>query len=337
MSLVYRKRGRALRIEVAHGRTTRLVVEESGTAHEEGRVFRCESALHDDLFVEALDAQPLERLVRRVREAIAAPLELERLVATDGHARHAFGDERWGDRHARLHVAVVHRPWKRRLLLELGADEPDAIALDDLHETVQAMTAAAPCRSTRVADVVLLSLAAAPLVPLLARLGDRRIQQQPQPFLDRDGDGRPIVRAAADDAGWPPNRFRPSYRHRAVRLPFHVTLPPFGTMTSAAYEAVASLAPPQLVGDGLFQLQLLLRDSGGACVASLRFRSSAIVAAAGAPRWYPIEAGVVATRLLVRDAHVDAALDAALDLARGAERDGVAAAHTVESRRHPLR
>jgi hypothetical protein len=307
----YRKSGHVVRYELAHERAAFVTVRESGIAEERNGVFTVRAAPWGELASPQLHADALHALVASVHARVAAPLRIERLVATHGAARHAFADERgsreWSDEAARLHISIVSATLPLRVLLDLGSTTADAIDLADLEVAAHALAIARPHSLEQNADVVLEPSVAAPLLLLLAREQQRSIpqliEQRECAEMPLDGEGVPVRDSAITAGALLPNVFRPSYRHRPIRLPFHLAMREHGVMRPAPFEAVALTAPPRMEGTTLrLHALLLATDESTAVHAVCSFDVRSIVAAAAPLRWYPIEGGALGSALLVQDA-----------------------------------
>ena len=82
----------------------------------------------------------------------------------------------------------------------------------------------------------------------------------------------------------PPNWYRPSYRVRPVRMPFHLRAKPFGTIDNDAPAGIALVGPRRV-----------LLDDGR--IVSIDLQN---IAAAGEPAlWYPYGAGSFGAELML--------------------------------------
>lgn len=261
MSVAYRKRGRVVRYENG----VLLRVTEAGEAIERGAAFECHP------LPGGLENPPYVDHVLDIARSLQALPNLERLIVSEGLAEHEYGDIRWTETTRRVHLSLAANG-VRALVDAADFDAPEA-----------ARIAAAIARGVREAErprpLRLAPWVAAALLPSL--IGVIEIEQAPAPH---DGRGQPILPLPlADGMQWP-NWFRPSYRVRPRRMPFHLRAKPFGTVDRDAPEAIALLGAQRLLlEDG----RVVSVDPGN-------------ILAAGEPgRWYPHGAGSFGAELML--------------------------------------
>lgn len=277
MRETYRKRGAVARWENG----TLLRVVECGVAVEHGELFECRPESVEP--PAPVDESALLETVRRIEE-IARPLEIERLIVSEGVASHEFGEVRWNDAMRRVHLSLVRGPL--RALLHLGAfDLGDVERLAAaMKRTVESERAAPP--RLRIAPPVV-----AALLPLLAGLAPPNVALV-QTAGAVDGKGVPVADLRIEHEPWPA-WYRPSYRMRPVRMPFDLRLEcEVADIERDRPIAVALLAPP----DGL-TLRLLVDDGREAY--PCRVRVTRIDAVSHERIWYPYGAGAYGAEIML--------------------------------------
>lgn len=278
MSETYRKFGRTLRCENA----VTLSIEESGEAVEDGQFFRCRP-IPRDAELPAIDSAGVEQAVREIEALVQPPLVIERVVVSEGIAEHQFGDRAWRETTRRIHLAIVFRT--SRALIDLGDFD-----LGDVREVTDALMhigdeRAAPPR-VRLAPNV-----AAALLPSLIGVVPPNVHLS-QSVGEFDGKGRRIEPCNAAQQPWP-NWYRPSYRTRPVRAPFHLRAT--STVTQIDVDlprAIALLAPPERL-----QVRALFVERGEVFPATIRV--SRIDAVGEDVRWYPYGAGSFGSEMML--------------------------------------
>ncbi|HEY3053102.1 MAG TPA: hypothetical protein VGK04_06900 [Thermoanaerobaculia bacterium] len=275
---MYRKFGCAVRYE--NGFIVRG--EEAGEAIDDGEPFACHPIAHS-VALPQIDAAPLEHTVREIEALSIAPLSIERLVVSEGIAEQQFGARRWRETTRRIHLSLACRTI--RALIDLGDFD-----LEELRAIAEALPNAGDERGTPPRVVLAPSVAAA-LLPTLVGLAppNVRLWQSAGGF---DGNGEPIEQRQLAEPPWP-NVYRPSYRSRPVRAPFHLRAT--CDVTSIEDElprAIALLAPP----DGLV-LRVLCVDRREVFPTSIRV--ARIDAIATAARWYPYGAGSFGSAMML--------------------------------------
>jgi hypothetical protein len=278
MTETYRKFGRTLRYE---NRVT-LNIEESGEAVEEGQIFRCRP-IPRTVDVPSIDSASVQRTVRELEVLVRSPLVLERVVVSEGIAEHQFGDRVWRETTRRIHLAIAFH--SSRALIDLGDFD-----LSEVRAVVDALARigderAAPPR-VRLAPNV-----AAALLPSLIGVVPPNVHVL-QSGGELDGKGQPIEPCDASRQPWP-NWYRPSYRARPVRAPFHLRATSSVTQIDADLpRAVALLAPPERL-----QLRALFVDGSDVFPATIRV--ARIDAVAEEARWYPYGAGSFGSEMML--------------------------------------
>lgn len=275
----YRKVGRVVRLERG-GDATRLVrIDEAGQATLSGDRF-ISASIDQSVAVSELDSSRVERIAAEIESLIEPPLAVERLLVSEGIAAHenlsAEGSVGWEERSERIHVAVVNRRCRARALLDLGDFDAACRELTDVTGALAALEpdrALPSLRSPISGGSALDSFRFQPRVTaaLLAALIENvhphstrqavSIRQAAHSAIRCDGKGLSIEELTLVDSkgvqveSWP-NWFRPSYRIRPVRMPFHVRLIGPKVASSPSIEVRALLAPIE-IDRGLVKLALL--------------------------------------------------------------------------------
>lgn len=279
MTQVYRKFGRTVRYENG----TLLRVEEAGEAVESEQTFRCQPIAGASRLSATVDTQPVETAVRQIESMIAAPLAIERLVVSEGIAEHEFGERRWQETRRRVHLSIARPPL--RAIVDLGDFE-----VAEVRAIAVAFSKAGPEREAPPRIRLAPNVTAA-LLPSLVGLTPPNVQLS-QCGGGLDGKGQPIEACELTRPPWP-NWYRPSYRSRPVRMPFHIrAICSVTAIDDDLPRAVALLAPP----DGLTLRVLCVRKSE-AFPASVHV--ARIDAAGPALRWYPYGAGSFGSEMML--------------------------------------
>src|SRR6185369_6140959 len=113
MAEVYRKFGRSVRYESG----VFVRVDEAGESIEDDRSFVCRPVAHS-VTLPPIDETGLLRAVQEIESIVAAPLQIERLVVSEGVAEHEFGDCRWRETTRRIHLSMTFR--SNRAIVDLG-------------------------------------------------------------------------------------------------------------------------------------------------------------------------------------------------------------------------
>jgi hypothetical protein len=269
MTEVYRKHGRVVRFE--HGHVVRTT--ECGEAINDGIVFRA-APLDARVELPEIDEASVVATAREIAAIVHPPLSIERLIVTEGTAEHECDGIRWSERSARVHVAITHR--HLRVLID---DKRDVAPIAEAFVHVGAEREAP--RRVRLAPNV-----SAALLPSL--VGTIELWQTAAPH---DGKGQPILEQRITGTDFP-NWYRPSYRTRPVRMPFHLKAQPRGTIDRSLPRAVALLAP--VAGN---VLHVLCVDGENVFPTTLAVER--VLAAGDETHWYPYAAGSFGAELMV--------------------------------------
>ncbi len=278
MSESYRKFGRTVRYE--NGTIVR--VEEAGEAVEEGKTFSCRPVARSNTLA-PIDTAPLEQVVREIEDLVRPPLTIERIVVSEGVARHEFDGREWRETIRRVHLSMVFR--STRALIHLGDFD-----LDDVRAIAAALPRIGPQREAP-ARVLLAPNVAAALVPHLVGVAppNVRLSQSAGGF---DGKGQPVEARPIGEEPWP-NWYRPSYRSRPVLAPFHLrVLCDVTAIDEDLPRAIALLAPPE-------PLLLRVLCAGRDHVFPATIRVMRIDAVAREARWYPFGAGSFGAEMML--------------------------------------
>jgi hypothetical protein len=278
----YRKWGRVFRFE----RGCRISVDEAGEAIEEGPSFTARP-LAEDVTLPAPD-DDVEALAREASALVPRAVSVERLIVSSGIAEHECDGQRWRERSARLHIDLVNRQRGLRASLDLGAESCSELSLDDLGGVADAL-ARAEGRAASPAQVILAPRVTAPLLMFLLQVDGVTLIQTAG---ERDGKGVPIAEHAIDSGPFP-NWFRPSYRIRPVRMPFHLR----AATTSTAIETKVPRAICLLRVVDRRRFEVLCDD--GVRVFETALSIDRVKAVAGPSRWYPYGAGAFGSEMLL--------------------------------------
>jgi hypothetical protein len=279
MNEIYRKFGRTVRYENG----TLVRVEEAGEAIETPDTFRCNPIREAARFSAPVSTEEVEKTIDQIRSMVKPPLVIERLVASEGLAEHEFGDRRWRETTRRVHLSIARPP--HRAIIDLGDFD-----LADVQSAADALRNAGAERDApqrlRLAPNV-----AAALLPSLVGIVPPNVHLT-QTAGGLDGKGQPIDACSLGGAPWP-NWYRPSYRSRPLRAPFHLRAACDVTeIDENLPRAIALLAPP----DGLTLRVLCV---GGAEAFPATVHVSRIDAIASASRWYPYGAGSFGSEMML--------------------------------------
>ena len=321
MSEIYRKIGTSIRYERRDANLAAIRSSEHGEATISDGVFRAQT-LNSSLGEEAIEWN-LDALHTRIDQAIHESLTLERATLVEGLAHHWWTDgeqERtWTERSARTHVTITDLARRIRASCDLGAatsEKIDLAALSLMSDALCSYSAEAPPPGPSV--VLLEAAVTAELLPRLLDSVERGdglrghplpiVRQGSHPEFALDGTGAPIRAADILDENGSvslPNVFRPSYRSRPIRAPFHLELTG-GEKTAAVADlaAVAVLSPFVVNQDGIegsLLLQQIERTGSFAAAVSITVEDSFEVFLAGESRqWFPVGAGSYGQRLVLR-------------------------------------
>jgi hypothetical protein len=309
----YTKFGRVVRLEQDLRRTAVITGDESGQSVLEGERFEARP-IEERADLPELPPESVEAVAARIAAMLEPPLQIERLLITNGVARHRFecGSERneWQDAAVRIHLAIVHPQRRLRVLLDLGGSSFDELDLQEVRDTMSALLLppayGASIGALRLAPNVAAALwaAMATLAPL-DREGPFSLRQTSQPAAV-DGRGRSITDVTLIGAGAaaPTHVFRPSYRARPAGTAFGVRARPGSARVIVANpaEAVAILAPVS-VRDGSITMPVLLKRDGRSLPSeicrSLEEWCEGVASVDSPERWYPLAAGALGSATLV--------------------------------------
>ncbi|HYM59423.1 MAG TPA: hypothetical protein VEZ11_00880, partial [Thermoanaerobaculia bacterium] len=303
----YRKVGRVVRLERGEEATRLIRIEEAGQATLRGSQFFAES-IDEPVEIAKIDSSRVELVASEIESMIEAPLAVERLLVSEGIAAHenrsAQGSVAWEERSERIHLAIVNRRCRVRALVDLGDFVSASREIAEVATALRALELEGRIsseESLRLHPRVTAALLAA-LVENVKEHSTRQgvsIRQGSHPAIRRDGKGALIEETTLiDETGvrletWP-NWYRPSYRVRPVRMPFHVRLTGSSEPQRPAIEALALLAPIEIDG-GLVKLALLASESGVPFTLSVEHSTSDLMRrlrpAGDTATWYPYAAG----------------------------------------------
>lgn len=220
---------------------TILQTAEYGEATIGHGVFRART-LSSTAEPQVLDPSTVETSSTAIEALIEQEVMLERATLLEGIANHWWTDgecERtWRESNARAQVTILHPERRIRCAMSLGGAHLEKLDLSPLAAAIEALTAPEwmPCPS-ELLDVTLEPVVTAELWPALLGMIDRlrekrrpgneglEIRQGTHPDFSVDGIGQSIQRGSLSELNAPaafPGVFRPSYRIRPVRAPFHL-------------------------------------------------------------------------------------------------------------------
>ncbi len=279
MTQVYRKFGRTVRYE----NETLVRVEEAGQAIESEQTFRCQPIGGASRFSATLATEAVETAVKQIQSIVAAPLAIERLVVSEGIAEHEFGGRRWQETRRRIHLSIARPPL--RAIVDLGDFDVAEVRQIARELSKAGAERNAPSRIRLAPNVT------AALLPSLVGVAPPNVQLS-QTAGGIDGKGQPIEGCELTGPPWP-NWYRPSYRSRPVRMPFHIrAICSVTAIDDDLPRAIALLAPP----DGL-TLRVLCVSKSEVFPASVHV--ARIDAAGPAVRWYPYGAGSFGSEMML--------------------------------------
>ncbi|MGZ4811058.1 MAG: hypothetical protein ACXV7D_17165 [Thermoanaerobaculia bacterium] len=279
----YRKWGRVVRFE----RDSVISVEEAGEAVEDGQSFTVRP-LREEVTL-PVPAADVEAFGREVAALVPFGIRIERMIVSTGIAEHEFGGERWRETSARMHLALVEPARQLRATLELGGELLIDLPLADVRVLASALLRAGG-RVKHPRHLVVAPSLAASLLPALLGVDGITLMQTAG---DRDGKGARISEQIISTTDAFPNWFRPSYRIRPVRMPFHLCALSSATEIDPLFpRAVAILR----VLDRL-RFDVLCDDGSSVFEAPITIDR---VRAVGAPAaWYPYGAGAFGSEMLL--------------------------------------
>jgi len=282
--MIYRKRGSVVRWENG----TLVRVAESGVAIEKEELFECHPEASGD--VPRFDESRVIATAEAVRAAVGN-VAIERLIVIEGIADHECdGDEgclirSWTEHTQRIHLSLTRA--RTRAILDLGS-----FAMNDVVRVANVLARAEDVERKAPARLRLAPNVTAALLPSLIGIAPPNVRLL-QTAGGVDGCGEPIVEASED---WP-NRYRPSYRVRPVRMPLQLRLECDVTEIDAGRPvAVALLAPVSVVNRELV-LQVLIDDRDRAFRSTVRV--ARIDAVSDERTWYPYGGGSFGAEMML--------------------------------------
>jgi hypothetical protein len=274
---------------------TLVRVAESGLAVEKDELFECHPETSGD--VPRIDeAQVLEAAHAVQDVAAAAGVTIERLIVIDGIADHECEDRRWTEHTQRLHISLLHA--RTRVILDLGSfDLEDVVRVAGVLARAEDIEREAPARLRLAPNVT------AALLPLLVGIAPPNVRLV-QTAGGVDGCGEPIVeaedlrgtRGTRGTEAWP-NRYRPSYRVRPVRMPLQLRLECGVTATDADRPRAVALLAPVSVMNGQLVLRVLVADGDRAFPTTVRV--ARIDAVSDQRTWYPYGGGSFGAEMML--------------------------------------
>jgi hypothetical protein len=278
----YRKWGRVVRLE----RDCVIAVDEAGEALEDGESFTARP-LRDEVTLPA-PAEDVEAFAREVTALIPPAIRVERMIVSAGVTEHEFGRERWRETTARMHIALVNPKRQLRVTLDLGGELLADLPIGDVSIIAGAL-ARVQTRAKQPRRLVLAPHVAAALLPVLLHVEGVTLMQCAG---DRDGKGVKIAEQVLTTDAFP-NWFRPSYRVRPARMPFHLCAVATATEIDPLFPRAIAIV--RVLDHRRFDV---LCDDGSrvfeAPIAIDRIR------AVGAPAaWYPYAAGAFGSEMLL--------------------------------------
>jgi hypothetical protein len=309
--MIYRKRGSVVRWENG----TLVRVAESGIAVENEELFECRPESSGAVpNIEESDVIEAARAVQNT--AAAAGVAIERLIVIDGMAEHECDDRRWQDRTRRMHISLVRA--RTRAILDLGSfDMNDVVRVAEALARLDDVEREAPPRlrlAPNVTAALLPSLIgiAPPNVRLLQTAGgvdgcgEAIVETSSSEFLGvpRGSSEEPTppeeLRGTRGTEVWP-NRYRPSYRVRPIRMPLQLRLECEVTTIDVHRDAVqpravALLAPVSIINSGLV-LRVLIDGRDRAFPSTVRV--ARIDAVSNERTWYPYGGGSFGAEMML--------------------------------------
>lgn len=278
--MIYRKRGSVARWENG----TLVRVAESGLAVEKDELFECHPETSGD--VPQIDESHVLEAAHAVQDgAAAAGVTIERLIVIEGVAEHECDDKRWAEHTRRMHISFMHA--RTRAILDLGSfDLEDVVRVADVLARADDLEREAPARLRLAPNVT------AALLPFLIGIAPPNVRLV-QTAGGVDGCGEPIVEAME---AWP-NRYRPSYRVRPVRMPLQLRLECDVTAIDADRARAVALLAPVSVMNGQLVLRVLVADGDRAFPSTVRV--ARIDAVSDQRTWYPYGGGSFGAEMML--------------------------------------
>ena len=295
--MIYRKRGSVARWENG----TLVRVAESGMAIEKDELFECYPEPSGD--VPRIDESGVLEAAQAVQVAAgAAGVAIERLIVIEGIAEHEHTkavaavtalQNSWTEQTRRMHISLIGA--RTRAILDLGAfDLEDVVRVAGVLGRAEEREREAPARLRLSPNV------AAALLPALVGIAPPNVRLV-QTAGGVDGCGEPIVeaeelRGTRGTEAWP-NRYRPSYRVRPVRMPLQLRLECDVTAIDADQPMAVALLAPISVISGELVLRVLVADRDRAFPSTVRL--SRIDAVSDERTWYPYGGGSFGAEMML--------------------------------------
>jgi hypothetical protein len=285
--MIYRKRGSVVRWENG----TLVRVAESGVAIESDELFECHPEASGD--VPRIDESRVLHTANAVRTAVGN-VAIERLMVIEGVAEHECEDRRWTEHTQRIHLSLTRA--RTRAILDLGSfDMEDVVRVAGVLARAEDVEREAPPRLRLASNVT------AALLPSLIGIAPPNVRLL-QTAGGVDGCGDPILETSSSEVSprrgeaWP-NRYRPSYRVRPVRMPLQLRLECDVTEIDADRpRAVALLAPVSII-NGELVLHVLIEDGDRAFRSTVRV--ARIDAVSDRRTWYPYGGGSFGAEMML--------------------------------------
>jgi hypothetical protein len=305
--MIYRKRGSVARWE----NETLVRVAESGLAIERDELFECHPETSGD--VPRIDESHVIDAAHAVQDVAAdAGVAIERLIVIEGIAEHfwsaaaaaaAFVCDSAAHEHTKAaaaatalqntsteHTRRVHLSLTRgrtRAILDLGSfDLEDVVRVADVLARADETEREAPARLRLAPNVT------AALLPSLIGISPPNVRLV-QTAGGVDGCGEPIGEAIE---AWP-NRYRPSYRVRPVRMPLQLRLECDVTAIDADRARAVALLAPVTVVHGQLVLRVLVADGDRAFPSTVRV--ARVDAVSDQRTWYPYGGGSFGAEMML--------------------------------------
>lgn len=284
--MIYRKRGSVARWENG----TLVRVAESGMAAETEELFECRPEKSGD--VPGVDESRVVDTADAVRAAVG-DVAIERLIVIEGIAEHECGDKRWTEHTQRIHLSLTRA--RTRAILDLGSLQMKDV-MKDVVRVAGVLARADDIEREAPARLRLAPNVTAALLPSLVGIAPPNVRLL-QTAGGLDGCGEDIVEASE---AWP-NRYRPSYRVRPMRMPLQLRLECDVTEIDADRDAdrpraVALLAPVSIINRELV-LQVLIEDRDRAFRSTVRV--ARIDAVSDERTWYPYGGGSFGAEMML--------------------------------------
>ena len=311
----YAKTGQTVRLERRQASRTLIRSFESGIAHEEDDVWHART-----WEVEGepdLDLEDVLDIEKEIDSQLSEGVVISRMTVACGLSEHEIDDDpetrRWSDRWVRVHAEIDAPATSLRAWVDLGGDSSDSLGHEAIGEISSNLADVVLTRETITGPLRLAPPVAALLWSTLVWETDcrswlSRCSNSALRIVQRegqvpDGDGQPVLGHVILDCEneattlWEelPNLFRPSYKLRPIRAPFHTSACEAGNPVSIDIAAIAVLGPIQVDRDEI-QMPVLCKRAGLPPVAGiLKIRpeeiASKLLHVETDERWFPHAAG----------------------------------------------